>query len=197
MRYAKQQSGFSLVETLVAITILLIVIIGPMTISSSAAKSTSFASEQVTAFFLAQEGAELMEKARNDLLLQNFSGSNPDPWADFTRTTSGGTYLQCYTTDGCNLSIGNDNSGTLTTPSSCSSQTGCVVNLDTENSSLRSRFTPGTSGTPTIYSRTIRLQNVSANEVSVTSVVTWRSGFSRDSQQVSVQTSLFNIYESN
>ena len=195
MKYANQKSGFSLVETLVAITILLIVIIGPMTISSSAAKSTSFASEQVTAFFLAQEGAELMEKARNDYLLEYFDGARPSPWADFTRTTSGGAYLQCYTTDGCNLAISNDNSGSLTNPASCSN--GCVVNLDTQTNSLRSRFTPGTSGTPTIYSRSIRLQNVSLNEVSVTSVVTWRSGFSRDSQQVSVQTSLFNIYESN
>lgn len=72
MIHYSKQSGFSLVETLVAITILLVVIIGPMTISSSAAKSTSFASEQVTAFFLAQEGAELIEKARNDLLLEHF-----------------------------------------------------------------------------------------------------------------------------
>lgn len=197
MRYAPQQSGFSLVETLVAITILLIVIIGPMSISSSAAKSTSFASEQVTAFFLAQEGAELIEKARNDLLLEHFSGSNPDPWADFTRTVNPGLYRQCYTANGCNFSINADGTGTLTAPASCSGQDGCKVNLDAENSSLRSRFTPGTTGTPTLYSRNIRLQIVSANEVSVTSVVTWRSGFSRDDQQVTVQTSLFNIYATN
>ena len=200
MRYTSQQSGFSLVETLVAITILLIVIVGPMTISSSAAKSTSFASEQVTAFFLAQEGAELMEKARNDLLLQNFSGTNPDPWADFTRTAAGGTYRFCYTSvgvNGCNLSIGNGSSGALTSPASCSGQDSCKVNLDAENSSLRSKFTAGNTGVATIYIRNIRLQQVSANEVSVTSTVTWRSGFSRDDQQVVVQTSLFNIYENN
>ena len=198
MRYSSQQSGFSLVETLVAITILLIVIIGPMTISSSAAKSTSFASEQVTAFFLAQEGAELMEKARNDLLLQNFAGSNADPWADFRSTASGGVYRFCYVTvvaNGCNFSI--NQNGTLTNPTSCAGQNDCVVNLDAENGSLRSKFTPGTSGSATIYSRNIRLQAVSANEISVTSVVTWRSGFSRENQQVVVQTSLFNIYESN
>ena len=53
-----KQKGFSLVETLVAISILLIVIVGPMTISMSTAKSSSFASEQVQAFFLAQEGLE-------------------------------------------------------------------------------------------------------------------------------------------
>jgi prepilin-type N-terminal cleavage/methylation domain-containing protein len=197
MRYSSKKSGFSLVETLVAITILLIVIIGPMTISSSAAKSTSFASEQVTAFFLAQEGAELMEKARNDLLLEHFSGANSDPWADFTRTVNPGPYRQCYTTNGCNLSISATANGALSSPASCSGQDSCKVHLDQENGSLRSKFTPGTTGTPTIYSRNIRLQQVSANEVSVTSIVTWRSGFSRESQEVRVQTSLFNIYENN
>jgi prepilin-type N-terminal cleavage/methylation domain-containing protein len=53
-----QQSGFSLVETLVAISLLLIMIVGPMAISAKTAKSTSFASEQVQAFFLAQEGLD-------------------------------------------------------------------------------------------------------------------------------------------
>lgn len=200
MIHYSKQSGFSLVETLVAITILLVVIIGPMTISSSAAKSTSFASEQVTAFFLAQEGAELIEKARNDLLLEHFSGSNPDPWADFTRTGTGGVYRLCYNTvsaSGCNLSINPNSTGTLTTPGSCSNAENCVINLDAESSSLRSKFTAAGSGTATIYSRSIRLQAVSANEVSVTSIVTWRSGFSRESQEVRVQTSLFNIYENN
>ena len=41
-----------------------------MTISMQSAKSSSFASEQVQAFFLAQEGLELAEKARDDLLLR-------------------------------------------------------------------------------------------------------------------------------
>lgn len=49
-------------ETLVAITILLIVVVGPMKIIISASNSTSFSGEQVVAFFLAQEGAEIAQK---------------------------------------------------------------------------------------------------------------------------------------
>ena len=87
--YQQKQSGFSLVETLVAISILLIVIVGPMTISMQSAKSSSFASEQVQAFFLAQEGLELAEKARDDLLLRSelFDGNPPSylSWGTFLR----------------------------------------------------------------------------------------------------------------
>lgn len=84
MMYVRNtQSGFSLVETLVAITILLIVISGPLAISTSTARSTSFSSEQVEAFFLAQEGAELAQKIRDDLLLAAFLTDPQDGWDDF------------------------------------------------------------------------------------------------------------------
>ncbi|MCA9360544.1 prepilin-type N-terminal cleavage/methylation domain-containing protein [Candidatus Kaiserbacteria bacterium] len=93
-----QCQGFSLVETLVAITILLIIIIGPMTISSSTARSTSFASEQVVAYFLAQEGAELAQKARDDFLLENFYVDSSEPYIGWDKFTDdgGGTYKQCF-----------------------------------------------------------------------------------------------------
>src|SRR3989344_1273934 len=94
MFYQNKQSGFSLVETLVAISVLLIVVVGPMTISMRTAKSTSFASEQVQAFFLAQEGLELAHKGRDDLLLQNFAGTINNSWTRFT--ASNGTYQHCY-----------------------------------------------------------------------------------------------------
>lgn len=206
MRYTKKQSAFSLVETLVAITILLIVIVGPMTIVSSAARSTSFASEQVTAFFLAQEGAELVEKVRNDLLLQFFVNANPgnDPWADFTSTAGGGIFRTCYTTinpNGCAFHI--SPTGNLSTPISCSALSDCNVFIDTTTEDLRSRYihstSPSSSLTPTQFTRQIILEQVpgNPNEVKVTSKVTWRSGSVREDQVVNVETRLFNLYESN
>jgi prepilin-type N-terminal cleavage/methylation domain-containing protein len=195
MRYTTKQSGFSLVETLVAITILLIVIIGPMTISSSAARSTSFASEQVTAFFLAQEGAELVEKARNELLLENFVNNNPNPWSDFT--DQNGAFQQCYTVSGCGLYINTNTSGSLSSPQSCSSLANCSIYLDTSTAVSRSRYTHVASGnTLTSFTRVIFLERMNANEVKVTSTVTWRSGSVREDQIVSVETRLFNLYES-
>ncbi len=209
MIYSTKQSGFSLVETLVAITILLIVIVGPMTIVSSAARSTSFASEQVTAFFLAQEGAELVEKARNDLLLEYFANANTgnDPWADFTNTTAAGFFQRCYRNPNTNP-ITNPNGcafelnpvGKLKTPVSCNTIAECSLFLDTTTAVLRSRYAlPASGNIPTQFTRQIILEQVpgNPNEVKVTSKVTWRSGSVREDQVVNVETRLFNLYETN
>ena len=196
MRYHTTQSGFSLIETLVAISILLIVMIGPMTISSSAARSTSFSSEQVTAFFLAQEGAELAQKIRDDLILTHtlFNGTNPNPWADFTTTNT--TYQNCYNASrGCGLTIGTVQTGTVSIINCGSSQIACALYLDTTTNNLRSRFTH-TVGTnkSTLFTRKIYFTRVNANEVKVVSRVTWRSGNLRQEQKVEVETQLFNVY---
>jgi prepilin-type N-terminal cleavage/methylation domain-containing protein len=204
MKKATLQQGFSLVETLVAITILLLVIVGPLTISSSSVRSTAFASEQVVAFFLAQEGSELAQKARDDLLLEYFTDTNsdpaiftpqnPDPWADFTTSA---TYATCYTQTnaGCGLMV--NSNGSLAAPRTCSTAADCLLYLDTGSGVTRSRYTYTSTANPTIFNRTIKLARVGANEVSVISTVTWQSGFSRDEQKVTVQTSLFNVYGTN
>lgn len=193
-------SGFSLVETLVAITILLLVIVGPLTISSSSVRSTSFASEQVVAFFLAQEGAELIQKARDEFVLDHFKNpvTKPTPWADFININ--GTLRFCYTANGCNLSINTDAAGSLRAPNSCSGQDSCYMTLATTTATTRARYSAVTnSGRKIPYTRKVRLQYNPAypNEVSVVSTVSWQSGFSRDEQQVSVQTTLFNVYGTN
>jgi prepilin-type N-terminal cleavage/methylation domain-containing protein len=209
MRKPSTQSGFSLVETLVAITILLIVITGPLAISSSAAKSTSFSSEQVTAFFLAQEGVELVEKARNDLLVPyfidsntastTFTPANPDPWADFTRTAAGGIYRNCYISinaSGCDFTINTDTAGTLSLTNCSVSASACVMYVDKSSGNVRSRYTHVSSANTvsTPYTRTITLEPISADEVRVISKVTWRTGALKAQQEVFVESRLFNIY---
>ena len=192
------ESGFSLVETLVAITILLVVIVGPMSISSSAARSTSFASEQVIAFFLAQEGAELVQKGRDDLLLRTFLDSSDgnylaDPWSVFTDDSASGRYEDCYTTSGCGLELNTDSTGTLKTPIAC---TGTNCDLFFSATGERSRYTHEDSGTEdTPFSRIVFLSPVDDRSVRVVSRVYWRTGSQRAVQQVEVETYLFNVYE--
>jgi len=195
MKYPPSQAGFSLVETLVAITILLIVIVGPMTISSSTAKSTSFSSEQVTAFFLAQEGAELVQKARDDLLVPYFADNTQTPWATFSNTS--GTLQRCYAASGCGLEINTNTTGTLITPISCATITNCQLYRNDSTGAVRSRFTHTANGnTLTPFTRKITLTRINSDEVSVVSTVTWRTGSLRAEQQVSVETRLFNMYGS-
>lgn len=53
-------TGFTLIETFVAITVLLIAVLGPMSLFARAISDGIFARNQVVAFYLAQEGAELI-----------------------------------------------------------------------------------------------------------------------------------------
>jgi prepilin-type N-terminal cleavage/methylation domain-containing protein len=58
-------SGFTLVETLVAITILLVGITGAFTAASQGLMSSSYSKEQVQATYLAQEGVEMIRNLRD------------------------------------------------------------------------------------------------------------------------------------
>jgi prepilin-type N-terminal cleavage/methylation domain-containing protein len=192
----KQQEGFSLVETLVAISILLIVIVGPMTISMRTAKSASFASEQVQAFFLAQEGLELAQKGRDDLLLPNFlPNTNPgyisNPWARFTNTTASGFFQHCYNAAGCGLQWHATTNGALATPILCSPAANCLLYRETSGRAWFSHVATG--NTQTLFTRRVYFANT-ANGVQVRSVVTWRTGSIVAEQKVEVDTYLYNIY---
>lgn len=200
MYYQNKQTGFSLVETLVAVSLLLIVIVGPMTISARTAKSSSFASEQVQAFFLAQEGLELVQKARDDGTIRYFKDdvADPTPWGDFTKDTATGVYKDCFTADGCGLDWLDGN--TLDAPARCNTPTACRVYRSSANG--RSHFSHNNiaANTETLFTRTIYFENTgpgldSDREVHVRSVVTWRTGSLVADQQVAVDTYLYNIYD--
>lgn len=65
MNYSTKNQGFSLIETFVAITILMVAVLGPMTLFSKVISDSIFARNQITAFYLAQEGLELAIDHRN------------------------------------------------------------------------------------------------------------------------------------
>lgn len=189
--YKNKQAGFSLVETLVAITLLLVIIVGPMAISSQTAKSSTFASEQVQAFFLAQEGLELAQKVRDDLRLDEFEGSVSDGWDEFV---NGGDYSDCFG-NGCGLEWKDSPAGEVNVDD-CSVDS-CKLYRKT-NTNSRSWFTynpnnnENTPFTRTIYFITNTPQAPdSSREVYVRSVVTWRTGSLVEQQVVEVETYLY------
>ncbi len=107
--------GFTLVETLVSITILLVVIITPMTIVSRSIQSAYHAGDQLAATHLAQEGVEIILRMRDDKALEAFRDyyTNGTPSID-TTSWYGSLGSECKgddldTVDGCDIQL--DNSG--------------------------------------------------------------------------------------
>lgn len=61
----KEKDGFTIIETLVAITILMIAIAGPLTIAQKSLMASIYARDQVIASYLAQDGMEYMLNQRD------------------------------------------------------------------------------------------------------------------------------------
>ena len=57
--------GFTLLETLVAVAILLMALLGPFSIAQQSLRSAYYARDQVTAYYLAQEGVEFVRAMRD------------------------------------------------------------------------------------------------------------------------------------
>lgn len=64
-------SGFTLIETLVAISFLSIAIVAPMSLVSQSLSTAYYARDQVAAFNLAQEGLEAVRAIRDGNILEN------------------------------------------------------------------------------------------------------------------------------
>ncbi len=84
--------GFTILETLVAIFILVLSITGPMVFAQSGLRTAFLARDQITAFFLAQDAIETIKNMRDDNTLKDLD------WLD-------GVYLCDVGSTSCLISI--------------------------------------------------------------------------------------------
>lgn len=179
--------GYSLVEVLVAVAILMIAIVGPITIAAKSLQSAQYARQQNTAFFLAQEGITIANTLRNDAGLFAYVNPGADPWA-WTGESSLGP---CFDTTGCNIDFRDDS--LLNNVSDCGdSADACVLKFDKDAPRAAYQMVQG-ENTP--FTRIITFSFASPDEVVVKSNVTWGSGLLGDDQVVTFSTSLFNLYK--
>ena len=73
------QQGFTMIETLIAVAILMISIAGPLTIAQKGLTAATYARDQVTASFLAQDVMEYVKNVRD----YNVKRANPNSLTDW------------------------------------------------------------------------------------------------------------------
>lgn len=67
-KIAARQKGFTIIETLVAITVLMIAVAGPLVVASKGLFGATLSKNQMTASYLAQESMEFIKNARDNNL---------------------------------------------------------------------------------------------------------------------------------
>lgn len=143
-------SGFTLVETLVAITILLVSLAGPLTIATKGLSASVFARDQVTAFYLAQEAIEFVRNRRDEYGLRqagSFIG-------DFAACTGG-------------------NSCTIDTWTSLVG--GCGSTCPPLRYNIANGYGYG-SGETSRFTRSVSLESITSKEVAITVTMSWTTG---------------------
>lgn len=97
-----KNKGFTIIETLVAITILMISIVGPLTIAQKSLNAATYAKDQVIASFLAQDLMEDIKNNRDNYIITSGTGAL-DSWNYICTTSCGGLSIQSDGTYGGGL----------------------------------------------------------------------------------------------
>ncbi len=152
-------AGFTIIETLVAIAILITVIVGATSAAQTGLSSYIFSKDQIIAFYLAQEGFEWLRAARDENVL------NSRPWLVGITSVSSDP---CYFGNSCTIS-----SIESIVPTRCSAPGACPALRQNPSNSF---YGYNSSWTLTPFTREISIMPLSADEIAVTITVSWSKG---------------------
>jgi type II secretory pathway pseudopilin PulG len=180
------EKGFTIVETLVAITILMVALIGPFYSLQHSINYAEAARDSLLAESLAQEGMEYVYAVRDNNYLYDVQTGGSRAWLAGLDGTAGGTvtHANCYVSanpNGCMIDP------TQNTVEACTSD-GCTPllmsdsNLYTQDDSQ--------SFPVTRFIRTVKMTSVSPTQTNVTVTVTWSTN--RVQYSTAVTDSLYN-----
>lgn len=170
---SKKNKGFTLVETLVAISVLLTTLVGPITIASRSLNASFFLREQMVSVYLAQEGIESVLLLRDESALAAEDGilGDDDAWQWFINLDSSCKGMT-GTTNGCGI---DENLDIV----DCGiSGANCILKINDLSGSEDSFYTHLGSGGSTQFTRKIFLnETISEEEAQVVIEVSWYSPF--------------------
>lgn len=166
--------GFTLIETMIAITILTFAVAGPLVTASRAIVAAQTARDQLTASYLAQEGVEYVRAMRDKEYLAAYQagGSNISivAWDNFLNGGGAGSIAQCRTA-ACSLDLTREMGyGSGSSLSQCSGES---CKLYVLSSGIYATERSGQNGEITHFARTIQAFDISKNEEKIVSKVSW------------------------
>ncbi|MCX6731698.1 MAG: prepilin-type N-terminal cleavage/methylation domain-containing protein [Candidatus Parcubacteria bacterium] len=160
--------GFTLIETLVALTVLTMIIIGPLSLATKSIGASIFSQNQITASYLAQEAIEYILNIRDNNFLQNLN------WL---------TGLdQCLGADGCYVDIPSSNNNIVSCNNACPK-----IKYDGSGGYYYNYQT----GQDTIFTRTIKITKITDDEARIDVTVSWQEKFGGQ-KSFTLQRNIFN-----
>jgi type II secretory pathway pseudopilin PulG len=187
--FKKTNRAFTLVETLVAISIFSMSVLGLLSILASGISNTSYAKQKIVATYLAQEGIEYIRNMRDTYVLYDSDGQTG--WNNFNTKVAGGVFHSvsiCATTNGCyinadastlNYTIPSSQAMTSITLPACTDSTCSNAPLHYNSNTGIYGYT-GVDGYAGVvssgFSRKIQINQINANETEVFSTVYWTQG---------------------
>ncbi len=159
MKSRHKKKGFTLLETLVALSVLTFAVVGPLTLAFYSIRSAGLSQNQLTAFYLAQEALEYVKNQRDNNILANPPSAGG--WLD--------KISRCENPRGCTVDIPYNDIQT------CPAATGC----------LKLRYSGDTGfyhqnisfGAESLFTRIIKFVVVSSYEEKVSVTISWTERF--------------------
>jgi len=169
----QKNKGFTLVETLIALAIFSVSILGLMTVLSQGISDTTYAKRKNIATYLAQEGIEYMRNIRDTYVLYSEDGSIG--WDAF-KTKLISSPAKCHLDNGCYFDDQDLNYDNQVQPIAgiymieCGAT--CASLLYDSNTGQYNYVTGDNSG----FVRKIQVDLISGDELGISSTVSWTQG---------------------
>ncbi len=168
------QRGFTLVETMVAVSIVAVSIVGPLYVLQKGVTASYTARDRLIASSLAQEGLEYVRAIRDSNYL--YAVANPTIprnwlWRLDGSTSNGVSSVNCTGGAACIVDMYSDTIAVCATPTTCAPLRLSTVNYRYNN------LTAGGTNPISRFTRSITLTaGVAPQEMTVTSTVSWKTG---------------------